>query len=79
MLEGRNTYAIRFPKDGLPPMDRKRGGFWSLTMYDKDYFMLPNSPNGRTNIGTVSLDANELKIRLGRFARHHDFARQTPR
>jgi hypothetical protein len=43
-------------------MDRSRGGFWSLTMYDKDYFMLPNSPNGRTNIGTVSLDANELKF-----------------
>ena len=24
--------------------------------------MLPNSPNGRTNIGTVSLDANELTL-----------------
>jgi hypothetical protein len=33
-----------------------------LPMYDKDYFMLPNSPNGRTNIRTVSLDANELKF-----------------
>jgi hypothetical protein len=43
-------------------MDRSRGGFWSLTMYDQDYFMLANSPNGRTNIGTVSLDANELKF-----------------
>jgi hypothetical protein len=31
-------------------------------MYDKDYFMLPDSPNGRTNIGTVSLGANELKF-----------------
>src|SRR5262245_40165510 len=49
-------------KGALPPVDRSRGGFWSLTMYDKDYFMLPNSPNGRTNIGTVSLDANELKF-----------------
>jgi hypothetical protein len=29
-------------------------------MYDKDYFMLPKPPNGRTNVGTVSLDANEL-------------------
>jgi hypothetical protein len=62
LLEGRNTYTMTFPKDALPPMDRPRGGFWSLTMYDKDYFMLPNSPNGRTNIGTVSLDANELKF-----------------
>ena len=62
MLEGRNTYTMTFPKGELPPVDRKRGGFWSLTMYDKDYFMLPNPPNGRTNIGTVSLDANELKF-----------------
>lgn len=53
---------MTFPKDALPPVDRSRGGFWSLTMYDKDYFMLPRSPNGRTNIGTVSLDANELKF-----------------
>jgi hypothetical protein len=32
-------------------------------MYDRDYFfMLPKSPNGRNNVGTVSLDANELKF-----------------
>jgi hypothetical protein len=62
LLEGRNTYTMTFPRDALPPMDRTRGGFWSLTMYDQDYFMLPNSPNGRTNIGTVNLDANELQF-----------------
>jgi hypothetical protein len=62
LLEGRDSYTMTFPKDALPPMDRTKGGFWSLTMYDKDYFMLPNSPNGRTNIGTVTLDANELKF-----------------
>jgi hypothetical protein len=60
LLDGKHTYTMTFPKDALPPVDRARGGFWSLTMYDKDYFMLPDSPNGRTNIGTVSLDANEL-------------------
>jgi hypothetical protein len=53
---------MTFAKDALPPMDRSRGGFWSLTMYDKDYFMLAKSPNGRTNLGTVSLDASELKF-----------------
>jgi hypothetical protein len=62
LLEGRHSYTMAFPKDALPPMDRTRGGFWSLTMYDKDYFMVPNPPNGRTNIGTVTLDANELKF-----------------
>jgi hypothetical protein len=46
----------------MPLVDRTRGGFWSLTMYDKDYFMLPNSPNGRTNVGTKNLDANEMKF-----------------
>jgi hypothetical protein len=62
LLDGRHRYTWTFPKDTLPPVDRSRGGFWSLTMYDKDYFMLPKSPNGRTNIGTVNLDANELKF-----------------
>ena len=62
LLQGRYRYTMTFPKDALPPVDRSRGGFWSLTMYDKDYYMLASSPNGRTNIGTVSLDANELKF-----------------
>ena len=62
LLDGRHDYTMTFPKDALPPMDRARGGFWSLTMYDKDYFMLPKPANGRTNVGTVSLDADELKF-----------------
>ncbi len=62
LLQGRYNYTLTFPKNALPPVDTIKGGFWSLTMYDKDYYMLPNSPNGRTNIGTVNLDANELKF-----------------
>jgi hypothetical protein len=62
LLNSRHTYTMTFPKDALPPVDRSRGGFWSLTMYDKDYFMLPASPNERTNIGTVNLDAKELEF-----------------
>lgn len=60
LLQGRYAYAVTFPKGSLPPVDRDRGGFWSLTMYDADYYMLARSPNGRTNLGTVNLDANEL-------------------
>ena len=60
LLHGRYRYEMRFEKDQLPPVDRARGGFWSLTMYDRDYFMTATSPNGRHNIGTVNLDANEL-------------------
>jgi hypothetical protein len=62
LLDSRHVYTMTFPKDALPPIDRSRGGFWSLTMYDRDYFMLANSPSGRANIGTVNLDANELKF-----------------
>lgn len=62
LLDSKHTYTMTFPKDALPPIDRAKGGFWSLTMYDKDYFMLPKPANGRTNIGTVSLDANELQF-----------------
>jgi hypothetical protein len=60
LLQGRYSYTITFPKDGLPPVDRARGGFWSLTLYDQDYFMVTPSPNGRNNLGTVNLDADEL-------------------
>ena len=31
---GSHAYTMTFPKDALPPVDRSRGGFWSLTMYD---------------------------------------------
>ncbi len=60
LLQGRYRYEVRFEKGQLPPVDRARGGFWSLSMYDRDYYMLADSPNGRTNIGTVNLDADEL-------------------
>jgi hypothetical protein len=62
LLNGTHRYTMTFAKNALPSVDRARGGFWSLSMYDRDYFMLPKSPNGRTNVGTVSLDANELKF-----------------
>ena len=62
LLYGRYGYTMRFPKGALPPVDRDKGGFWSLSMYDQDYYMLPTSPNGRHNMGTVNLDADELKF-----------------
>ncbi|MDM0109788.1 DUF1254 domain-containing protein [Variovorax sp. J22R24] len=62
LLYGRYDYTMSFPKGALPPVDRDKGGFWSLSMYDQDYYMLPASPNGRHNIGTVNLDADELEF-----------------
>jgi hypothetical protein len=39
--EGSNKYVMRFAKGQLPPV----GGFWSLTMYDADYFFVQNPIN----------------------------------
>ena len=34
-------YVVRFEKGKLPPAD----AFWSLTLYDEDYFFVPNAIN----------------------------------
>lgn len=38
---GAKNYVMHFPKGHLPPAE----GFWSLTMYDKDYFFVENPLN----------------------------------
>lgn len=45
-LTGSNNYVIRFEKGQLPPAD----AFWSITMYDKSGFQVPN-PINRFAIG----------------------------
>ncbi len=42
--EGTNRYVMHFEKGMLPPVN----GFWSLTMYDGDYFFVPNKLNRYT-------------------------------
>ncbi len=61
-LDGRYTYVLNFTKDSLPPVNQNKGGFWSLTLYNEDYFMLPNPPNGRNRIGTVDINADDLQF-----------------
>jgi hypothetical protein len=39
--DGANKYVVRFAKGQLPPAR----GFWSLTMYDADYFFVANPIN----------------------------------
>jgi hypothetical protein len=41
---GQNKYVMHFNKGELPPVD----GFWSLTMYDANYFFVPNALNRHT-------------------------------
>jgi len=38
------NYVIHFDKGQMPPVN----GFWSITMYDKDYFFVPNPLNRYT-------------------------------
>ena len=52
--EGKNKYVMRFPKGQLPPV----GGFWSLTMYDADYFFVENPINRYSVSPRQNLKAN---------------------
>jgi hypothetical protein len=45
-LDGANAYVIHFPAGGLPPAHY----FWSLTMYDDSFYLVPN-PINRYSIG----------------------------
>ncbi len=40
-LNGANNYVLHFAKNEIPPVD----AFWSLTMYDKDSYLVDNSIN----------------------------------
>ena len=52
--DGANKYVMHFDKGGMPPVD----GFWSLTMYDADYFFVPNKLNRYTLSQRNKLKAN---------------------
>jgi hypothetical protein len=47
VLDGRQTYSLRFPPGGLPEV----GAFWSLTMYRKADYLLVDNPLERYSIG----------------------------
>jgi hypothetical protein len=46
---GANKYVMRFEKGQMPPVD----GFWSLTMYNGEYFFVDN-PLNRYNVSSRS-------------------------
>ena len=43
VLNGASSYAMRLTKADVPPIHPQ--GFWSLTMYDNEYFLVANSIN----------------------------------
>lgn len=48
-LNGQNIYAITFSSGSFPPCDATRHGFWSLTIYDSSYNLVPGSLNYTVN------------------------------
>jgi len=52
---GADQYVMHFPKGELPPVD----GFWSLTMYNEDYFFVDNPLNRYTLSSRNNLKYNE--------------------
>jgi hypothetical protein len=52
--EGANKYVIRFNKGELPPAQ----GFWSITMYDDQYFFVANQLNRYSISARQNLKAN---------------------
>ena len=52
--DGTKKYVMHFPKGQLPPAQ----GFWSLTMYDKDYFFVSNPLNRYSISARQNLKAN---------------------
>jgi hypothetical protein len=53
--DGANKYVLHFPKGQTPPAK----GFWSLTMYDADYFFVANPLNRYTLSPRNALKYNE--------------------
>jgi hypothetical protein len=51
---GENNYVMHFEKDGLPPVN----GFWSLTMYDANYFFVANPINRQSISARQNLKPN---------------------
>jgi hypothetical protein len=52
--DGANKYVIRFPKGQLPPVR----GFWSITMYNANYFFVANPINRYSISARQNLKAN---------------------
>jgi hypothetical protein len=52
--DGSKKYVMHFPKGELPPAK----GFWSITMYDKDYFFVKNPINRQSISARQDLMAN---------------------
>lgn len=49
MLSGQYRYTLTFKEGEFPPCDTTKHGFWSVTMYNLTYNLIPGSSNYRIN------------------------------
>lgn len=48
-LSGQNNYTLTFQAGEFPPYDRTKHGFWSVTMYNSTYNLVPGSTSYSIN------------------------------
>jgi hypothetical protein len=60
-LSGTNAYTITFPAGQLPPVQ----GFWSISVYDTNGFVVPNSANSYYGSNVYSLSSMQMANVLG--------------
>ncbi len=48
-LDGKNHYTLSFKKGGFPQYDAAKHGFWSITMYNSTYNLVPGSTSYSIN------------------------------
>ena len=70
VYDGANSYVMHFGKGEMPPVN----GFWSITMYDAQYFFVDNSLN-RYNVSSAQQIQDQPR-RLGRCLHPAQVARQ---
>ena len=56
VLNGANRYVMHFTKADIPPIHPR--GFWSITLYDKEYFLVANSINRYSLSSSSQLQRN---------------------
>ena len=63
-LNGSKSYEITFPAGSLPPVNSTLG-WWSLTVYNSQGFVVPNTGNTFYGANEYSLGSNQLENVLG--------------
>jgi len=56
-LSGSENYTIEFTEDSFPPFESSNHGFWSITMYNNNYQLVPDSV-------AYTVNSNALQYRV---------------